>query len=156
MKILQPALLATLLLAQSQAGAMNYDVRKSTSMQDDQGGSFTTHSRGSLSRQLSLVSSSTDFSRFLLRDQPRVVVSGELAAILSGTREGYDYTLNGSLHLQVGDAIHVVRFDNMSVSRRGQVVEVGGGMLVDGQLYEVRDGTLAEDVIVALIVLQGQ
>ena len=156
MNILQPVLLAGLLLAQGQVAAVNYEVSKSTSMQDDQGGSFTTQSSGSLSRQLSLVNSSTAFDGFLLRDNPRVVIDGELSAILSGTRDSYDYTLNGLLDMQVGDVTHAVRFENLSVSRRGLAVEIRGELLVDGQAYEVRDGSLAEDVIVSLIVLQGQ
>ena len=156
MNILQPVLLGALLLAQGQAQAVNYEVSKSTSIRDDQGGSFTTQSNGMLSQQLSLVSSSTTFSSFLLSEDPRVVVSGDLEATLSGTRASYDYTLNGLLDLRVGEATHAVRFENMSVSRRGVAVEIDGDLLVDGKSYEVRDGSLAEQVIVSLIVVQGQ
>lgn len=156
MKILQPAMLAALLLVQGQAIAVNYEVNKSTSMQDDQGGSFTTRSTGSLSQELSLVSSNTSFDDFLLRDNPRILLNGELSATLSGTRNDYNYTLNGLLDVEVGGLSHAVRFDNMSVNRRGFTVDIEGTLLVDGKVYEVRDGSLAEEVIVSLIVLQGQ
>lgn len=156
MNILQPAMLAALLIAQGQALAVTYEVNKNTSMQDDQGGSFSTQSRGSVSEHLSLVNANTDFDNFTLRENPRVVVDGELAAVLSGSQSSYDYTLNGQLDMQVGDVTHAVQFENMSVSRRGLAVEIQGSLLVDGQPYEVQEGSLAQDVIVSLIVLQGQ
>lgn len=157
MKTLKLAFLAMLMtLLHAKAGAVNYEVSKNTSMQDDQGGSFTTSSTGSLSEDMSLVTSSTTFTNFLFRERPHIVLEGDLSALLSGTQANYSYSLDGLLDITVEGRTHAVNFDNLTVSRRGMSVELGGVLLVDGAEYEVRKGSLAEEIIVTLILLQGQ
>ena len=156
MKLLKPVLFCAGVLLGGTAGAVSYQIDKSTSVTDDQGGQLVTRSTGALGTGLSLLSATTSFEDFLFKEAPRVRLTGELQSSLSGERREFSYQLDGEVNVEVGPRTHNVRFDGLTISRRGVGYAIDGIVLVNGEEYTIPEGSLAEEIVVAIIILQGQ
>lgn len=156
MTLLRQAVLSALVLAMSPVHAVEYEINKNTTLLDDQGGSISTRSVGSLSSDISLIRSLTTFDDFLFQELPRIFLSGELSSTLSGGSLGLTYDLGGELEVLIGETRHQVDFDALELRRQGLNFTLEGHLLVDGEHYVVPPGGQAEDLIIALVILQGQ